>query len=251
MGKIPVNVDDDNIDMLCLSGHKIYGPKGVGALYVRRRNPRVRLVAQIDGGGHERGMRSGTLNVTGIVGLGEACEAVGARSSTSRDEAHALSSARAILKERIYGQPSTTSSSTAHPERTPAGQLLEPLLRLRRRGIAAHGHQATSPSRRARPARPRASSPATCCSAMDVGEELAHSSIRFGIGRTSRREEEVDYAADQRDRPNGQPKLRELSPLYEMVQEGVDLSAPSQWTGRPLDPAFTNQPTGPPLENTN
>ncbi|MBM3975731.1 MAG: IscS subfamily cysteine desulfurase [Planctomycetes bacterium] len=215
-GKIPVDVQADGVDLLCLSAHKLYGPKGVGALYVRRRNPRVRLVAQMDGGGHERGMRSGTLNVPGIVGLGKACE-------IAREEL-ATEAARCIeLRERLHRRITSAldhvhlNGSAEH--RLPGNLNLsfsfvegESLLMGLKDIAVSSGSACTSASLE----------PSHVLRSMDVGDELAHSSIRFGIGRFTTRED-VDYAADQVI--NAVRRLREMSPLYEMVKEGIDLSS--------------------------
>lgn len=220
-GKIPVDVIADNIDMLCLSGHKLYGPKGVGALYVRRRNPRVRLVAQMDGGGHERGMRSGTLNVPGIVGLGAACEL--AMNEMDKDAAHttALRSrfeakvTAALDHVHINGDvehrlPNCTNISFNYVE----GESL--IMGVKDLAVSS-GSACTSASLE----------PSHVLRACGVGDELAHSSIRFGFGRKTT-EEEVDFAADQMI--TAVKRLRELSPLYEMVQEGIDIAS-IDWSG--------------------
>jgi cysteine desulfurase len=221
VGKVPVDVELDHVDLLCLSAHKLYGPKGVGALYVRRKNPRVRLTAQIDGGGHERGMRSGTLNVPGIVGLGKACELArleleseARRARELRDHLH-----QRILKELGYVE------LNGHPtERLPGNLNLsfhfvegESLIMGISDVAVSSGSACTSASLE----------PSHVLRAMDVGEELAHSSIRFGIGRFTTREE-VDYAADALVK--AVRRLREMSPLYELAQEGVDLKT-IQWQG--------------------
>lgn len=220
-GKVPVDVEADHVDLLCLSAHKMYGPKGVGALYVRRKNPRVRLAAQIDGGGHERGMRSGTLNVPGIVGLGKACElarleleAESRRCRELRDHLH-----ERIVKELGYVE------LNGHPtERLPGNLNLsfhfvegESLIMGISDVAVSSGSACTSASLE----------PSHVLRSMDVGEELAHSSIRFGIGRFTTREE-VDYAADAVVK--AVKRLREMSPLFELAQEGVDLKT-IQWQG--------------------
>ena len=215
VGKVPVNVEADHVDLLCLSGHKIYGPKGVGCLYVRRKNPRVRLVAQMDGGGHERGMRSGTLNVPGIVGLGKACElartelsAEAARSSELRDLLEQL-----ITKEldyvflngnREHRLPNCLNLSFPYVE----GESL--IMGIHMLAVSS-GSACTSASLE----------PSHVLRAMAIGDELAHSSIRFGIGRFTTRED-IEFAASEV--VENVRRLRELSPLYEMVKEGVDLS---------------------------
>lgn len=219
VGKVPVDVEADNVDLLCLSGHKIYGPKGVGALYVRRRNPRVRLVAQMDGGGHERGMRSGTLNVPAIVGLGKACEVCEADMDTDRE--HALS-LRTRFEEKVFGALDHVHLN-GHPDhRLPACSNIsfsyvegESMIMGISNLAVSSGSACTSASLE----------PSHVLMSMGVGDELAHSSIRFGFGRFTT-EEDVDAAAEQVIA--AVKRLRELSPLYEMVLEGVDLSK-IQW----------------------
>ncbi len=215
IGKVPVDVKEDNIDLLCLSAHKIYGPKGVGAIYVRRRNPRVRLSAQMDGGGHERGMRSGTMNVPGIVGLGEACELCG--SEMEKDREHALK-LRDRFEKKIFEAldhvhingdtdsrlPNCTNISFNYVE----GESL--IMGVKDIAVSS-GSACTSASLE----------PSHVLRAMRVGDELAHSSIRFGFGRFTT-EEELDFAANQLIETV--QRLRDLSPLYEMVKEGIDLS---------------------------
>lgn len=221
VGKIPVDVEADNVDLLCLSGHKIYGPKGIGILYVRRRNPRVRVVAQIDGGGHERGMRSGTLNVPLIVGLGAACEIAG--QDMEKDAKH-TSELRDHLEQRITAELDFVHLNGDREHRLPNNLNLsfsyvegESLLMGISDIAVSSGSACTSASLE----------PSHVLRAMRVGDELAHSSIRFGIGRYTTKEE-VDYAADQVI--NAVKRLRELSPLYEMAQEGIDLSTVN-WQG--------------------
>ena len=215
VGKIPVDVQKDNIDLLAISGHKIYGPKGVGALYVRRRNPRVQLSAIIDGGGHERGMRSGTLNVPGIVGLGKACEV--AQQEMAQESARLLA-----LRERLrkgleakldevfingsmeHRLPNNLNMSFAYVE----GESL--LMGINDIAVSS-GSACTSATLE----------PSYVLKALGVGEDLAHTSIRFGLGRFNT-EEEVDYVIDKMVQVVS--KLRELSPLYEMAKEGIDIS---------------------------
>ncbi len=215
VGKVPVDVEADHVDMLCLSAHKIYGPKGVGAMYVRRRNPRVRLVAQMDGGGHERGMRSGTLNVPGIVGLGKACqlcrvelETESARCSELRDHLERrITSALDFVHHNgdpVHYLPGNLNLSFAYVEG-------ESLLMGMNDVAVSSGSACTSASLE----------PSHVLRSMDIGDDLAHSSIRFGIGRFTTREE-VDYAADKVI--DAVRRLRAMSPLYEMAQEGVDLA---------------------------
>ena len=220
-GKIPVDVEADGVDLLCVSAHKIYGPKGVGFLYVRRKNPRVRLVAQMDGGGHERGMRSGTLNVPGIVGLGKAAEV--AREDLEKDAAHSLAM-RERFEKRVFAALDHVHINGDEDERLPGCSNLsfayvegESLIMGIKDLAVSSGSACTSASLE----------PSHVLQSMGVGDELAHSSIRFGFGRFTT-EDEVDFAADQVIAAVS--KLRELSPLYEMVQEGVDLSTVN-WTG--------------------
>ncbi|MCC7496879.1 MAG: IscS subfamily cysteine desulfurase [Bryobacterales bacterium] len=220
VGRVPVNVIDENIDLLSISAHKIYGPKGVGALYVRRRNPRVQLTAQMDGGGHERGMRSGTLNVPGIVGLGEAC---GICQREMAEETIRLKGLRDRLKARLEASldevyvngtmehrlPNNLSMSFAYVE----GESL--LMGINDVAVSS-GSACTSATLE----------PSYVLKAMGAGDDLAHSSIRFGLGRFTT-EEEVDYVAGRVTEVVR--KLRELSPLYEMAREGVNLKN-YQWT---------------------
>src|ERR1700723_1487685 len=198
VGKIPVDMQKDGIDLMSISAHKIYGPKGVGALYVRRKNPRVQLAAQIDGGGHERGMRSGTLNVPGIVGLGKACELCGQEMAA---ESAKLFKLRERLRESIMSRLDETFINGSMEKRLP-----------RINDIAvSSGSACTSATLE----------PSYVLKALGVGEDLAHTSIRFGLGRFNT-EEEVDYVADRVVETVS--RLRELSPLYEMAKEGVDVS---------------------------
>jgi cysteine desulfurase len=220
VGKIPVNVGTDGIDLLSLTGHKVYGPKGAGALYVRRRSPRVQLTAQMDGGGHERGMRSGTLNVPGIVGLGAAIE-IAQREMV--EESKRLSYLRDKLKDTILNNldevyingtmehhlPHSLNISFAYVE----GESL--LMGINDIAVSS-GSACTSATLE----------PSYVLKALGAGDDLAHSSIRFGLGRFNT-EEEVDYVAGKVIEVVR--KLRELSPLYEMAKEGVDLSK-MQWT---------------------
>ena len=214
VGKVPVNVIDENIDMLSISAHKMYGPKGVGALYVRRRNPRVQLTSQVDGGGHERGMRSGTLNVPGIVGLGEACALC---QKEMAEEAVRLKALRDRLKVRLeaaldevyvngtmeHRLPNSLSMSFAYVE----GESL--LMGINDVAVSS-GSACTSATLE----------PSYVLKALGTGDDLAHSSIRFGIGRFNT-EAEVDYVADRVTQVVR--KLRQLSPLYEKANEGVDV----------------------------
>ena len=220
-GKIPVNVDEAGVDLMCASGHKMYGPKGVGFLYVRRKNPRVRLVAQMDGGGHERGMRSGTLNVPGIVGLGAAADV--ARQDLEKDAKHSLK-LRERFEARVFKALDQVFINGDKDNRLPGCSNLsfayvegESLIMGIPELAVSSGSACTSASLE----------PGHVLQSMGVGDELAHSSIRFGFGRLTT-EEETDYAADQIIR--AVIKLRELSPLYEMALEGIDLSQVN-WTG--------------------
>ncbi|MEX8547123.1 MAG: IscS subfamily cysteine desulfurase [Mucilaginibacter sp.] len=215
VGKIPVNVIEDGIDLLALSGHKMYGPKGVGALYVRRKNPRVKVTAQMDGGGHERGMRSGTLNVPGIVGLGKACELArlemdqdAKRLSALRDK---LEAALTQLEEsyvngnREHRLPHTTNISFKYVEGEGLMMAMKDL-------AVSSGSACTSASLE----------PSYVLKSLGLSDDLAHSSIRFGLGRFTT-EEEVDRAIEVTR--NAVTHLRELSPLWEMFKEGIDLDS--------------------------
>jgi cysteine desulfurase len=220
VGKIPVNVLEDNIDLLSISAHKIYGPKGVGALYVRRKNPRVQLTAQIDGGGHERGMRSGTLNVPGIVGLGEAC-AICEREMP--EEAARLKAMRDWLKNKLESELDEVTVNGSMEHRLPNNLNMsfayvegESLLMGINDVAVSSGSACTSATLE----------PSYVLKALGMGDDLAHSSIRFGIGRFNT-QEEIEYTANKLIEVVR--KLRELSPLYELVKEGVDLSK-VQWT---------------------
>jgi cysteine desulfurase len=215
VGKIPVDVQKDNIDLLAISAHKIYGPKGVGALYVRRRNPRVQLSAIIDGGGHERGMRSGTLNVPGIVGLGKACEVCQQEMAQEGERLRGLRERlRAGLEAKLdevfingsmeHRLPNNLNMSFAYVE----GESL--LMGINDVAVSS-GSACTSATLE----------PSYVLKALGVGEDLAHTSIRFGLGRFTT-QEEVDYVVDKMVQVV--TKLRELSPLYEMAKEGVDIS---------------------------
>jgi cysteine desulfurase len=215
VGKISVDVQRDNIDMLSISAHKLYGPKGVGALYVRRRNPRVQLSAVIDGGGHERGMRSGTLNVTGIVGFGKACELCRLEMDA---EAERLRGLRDRLKDAIMGSLDETYINGSMTHRLPHSINIsfayvegESLLMGINDIAVSSGSACTSATLE----------PSYVLKALGVGEDLAHTSIRFGLGRFNT-EEEVDYVAARV--VETVTRLRELSPLYEMAKEGVDIS---------------------------
>jgi cysteine desulfurase len=220
-GKIPVDVEKMGIDLLSLTAHKMYGPKGVGALYVRRRNPRVRLAPIVHGGGHERGMRSGTLNVPGIVGFGKAAEIAKARMEL--DTAHSKR-----LRDKLWNAISSRVDEVhlnGHPtERLPHNLNVsfayvegESLMMGIKELAVSSGSACTSASLE----------PSYVLKSIGVGDELAHSSIRFSVGRNTT-DEEIDYAIERVVATV--QKLRELSPLYEMVKEGVDLKS-VVWTG--------------------
>jgi cysteine desulfurase len=219
VGKIPVDVQAMGIDLLSLSGHEIYGPKGVGALYVRKKDPRVRLEAIIDGGGHERGMRSGTLPVQQIVGLGAACELCREELPT---ETPRLIRLREKLKDGIMSQLSDVHLNGHPTERLPGNLNLsfafvegEGLMMGIKDIAVSSGSACTSASLE----------PSYVLKALGVGDELAHSSIRFGLGRFTT-EDEVDYTTEAVVREVN--RLRAMSPLYEMAQQGIDLST-VQW----------------------
>ncbi len=216
VGKIPVDVIKDGIDLMAFTSHKMYGPKGVGALYVRRKNPRVKVTAQMDGGGHERGMRSGTLNVPGIVGFGKAAEL--ARLEMEQD-AKRLSALRDKLEtellkieesyvngNRQHRLPHVTNISFKHVE----GEGL--LMGFNKNIALSSGSACTSASLE----------PSYVLKALGLGDDLAHSSLRFGLGRFTT-EEQIDYTIEQITQTV--LKLREMSPLWEMYKEGIDLNA--------------------------
>jgi cysteine desulfurase len=219
IGKVPVNVIKDNIDLMSITAHKIYGPKGVGALYVRRKNPRVQITAQIDGGGHERGMRSGTLNVPGIVGLGAACELA---MNEMPEESKRLAYLRDKLRKKFEDNLDEIHINGTMEHRLPGNLNMsfvyvegESLLMGINDIAVSSGSACTSATLE----------PSYVLKALGLGDDVAHSSIRFGIGRFNT-EAEIDYIADKLiDTVN---KLRELSPLYEMVKEGIDLKK-IQW----------------------
>jgi cysteine desulfurase len=221
VGKIPVDVNKDGIDLMAFTAHKMYGPKGVGALYVRRKNPRVKVTAQMDGGGHERGMRSGTLNVPGIVGFGKACElcmlemqADTERISKLRDKLE--SSLTQIEESYVNGNkqhrlPHVTNISFKHVE----GEGL--LMGFNKNIALSSGSACTSASLE----------PSYVLKALGLGDDLAHSSLRFGLSRFTT-EEEIDYTI--KSISETVLKLREMSPLWEMYKEGIDLNT-IEWTG--------------------
>src|SRR6201988_4871886 len=215
VGQIPVDVQKDNIDLLAISAHKFYGPKGVGALYVRRRNPRVQLSAIIDGGGHERGMRSGTLNVPGIVGLGKAAELC---QQEMAKESERLLGLRERLRKGLEAKLDEVFINGSMEHRLPNNLNMsfvyvegESLLMGINDIAVSSGSACTSATLE----------PSYVLKALGVGEDLAHTSIRFGLGRFNTREE-VDYVIKRVVEVVS--RLRELSPLYEMAKEGVALS---------------------------
>jgi cysteine desulfurase len=219
VGKVPIDVIADSIDVLSLSGHKIYGPKGVGALYVRRKNPRVQIAAQIDGGGHERGMRSGTLNVPGIVGLGKASEIALAEMDS---EAPRLRGLRDRLRDKLEAELDYVHVNGSMEHHLPGNLNMsfvyvegESLLMGINDVAVSSGSACTSASLE----------PSYVLKALGLGDDVAHSSIRFGLGRFNT-EAEVDYVAAKVI--DVVKKLRQLSPLYEMVQDGIDLTK-IQW----------------------
>jgi cysteine desulfurase len=216
VGKLPIDVEEMPIDIMSISAHKMYGPKGVGALYVRSKNPRIRLTAQMDGGGHERGMRSGTLNVPGIVGLGKACELA---EQESAEESRRLLGLRNRLRDKICGGLDEVHINGSMEHRL-AGSLNlsfayvegESLLMGINDVAVSSGSACTSASLE----------PSYVLKALGTADELAHSSIRFGLGRFNT-EAEVDYVAARVIETVR--RLRELSPLYEMAKDGVDLKS--------------------------
>ena len=216
VGKIAVDVNKDGIDLMAFTAHKMYGPKGIGALYVRRKNPRVKVTAQMDGGGHERGMRSGTLNVPGIVGFGKACE-------LCRLEMEADSKRISILRDKLETElmkleeayingstehrlPHVTNISFKHVEG--AGLLMG----FNKNIALSSGSACTSASLE----------PSYVLKALGLGDDLAHSSLRFGLGRFTN-EEQIDYTVKAISETV--LKLRDMSPLWEMYKEGIDLNS--------------------------
>ncbi len=218
VGKVPVDFEKAGIDLASISAHKIYGPKGVGAIYVRSKGPRVRLTPQMDGGGHERGMRSGTLNVTGIVGLGAACEIAG---KEMPEEARRLTLLRSQLQAGLFERLDEIYVNGHPTERLPGNLNVsfayvegESLLMGINDIAVSSGSACTSATLE----------PSYVIRALGIGDELAHSSIRFGLGRFNTLEE-VDYVTDRVSKEV--KRLREMSPLYEMAKEGVDLKSVS------------------------
>lgn len=219
VGKIPVDVRADGIDLLAMTAHKMYGPKGIGALYVRRKNPRVKVTAQMDGGGHERGMRSGTLNVPGIVGLGKACELC---MNEMQQDAERLGKLRDKLEtsllqleeayvngDKEHRLPHVSNISFKYVE----GEGL--LMGFNKEIALSSGSACTSASLE----------PSYVLKALGLGDDLAHSSLRFGLGRYTT-EDQIDYTIEQVSKTV--LKLREMSPLWEMFKEGVDMES-VQW----------------------
>jgi cysteine desulfurase len=216
VGKIPVDVEKAGVDLASISAHKIYGPKGIGALYVRSKGPRVRISPQMDGGGHERGMRSGTLNVTGIVGLGAACEIAG---KEMPDETLRLLELRSQLQAGLFERLDEIYVNGHPTERLPGNLNVsfayvegESLLMGINDIAVSSGSACTSATLE----------PSYVIRALGIDDELAHSSIRFGLGRFNTLEE-VDYVTDRVSKEV--KRLREMSPLYEMAKEGIDLKS--------------------------
>ena len=214
VGKIPVDVNADGIDLMAFSAHKMYGPKGVGALYVRRKNPRVKVTSQMDGGGHERGMRSGTLNVPGIVGLGKACELCRLEMT---EEATRLSALRDKLEASLTTMEESyvngnTQNRLPHVANISFKYVEGEGLMMAMKDLAvSSGSACTSASLE----------PSYVLKSLGLSDDLAHSSIRFGLGRFTT-EEEIDYAIENTKKAVNH--LRDLSPLWEMFKEGIDLS---------------------------
>ncbi|AII53318.1 IscS subfamily cysteine desulfurase [Hymenobacter sp. APR13] len=213
VGKIPVDVIADGIDLMAFTAHKMYGPKGVGALYVRRKNPRVKVTAQMDGGGHERGMRSGTLNVPGIVGLGKACEL--AKQEMAADTARLSTLRDRLEKELLTLEESYVNGSVKH--RLPHVANIsfkyvegEGLMMGVKDLAVSSGSACTSASLE----------PSYVLKALGLSDDLAHSSLRFGLSRFTT-DEQIDYAINHVK--EAVTKLREMSPLWEMFKEGIDL----------------------------
>ncbi len=216
VGKIPVDVNKDGIDLMAFTAHKMYGPKGVGALYVRRKNPRVKVTAQIDGGGHERGMRSGTLNVPGIVGFGKACEIC---LNEMEEETKRISKLRDKLQTELlkveesylngdkeHKLPHVTNISFKYVE----GEGL--MMGFNKNIAVSSGSACTSASLE----------PSYVLKALGLGDDLAHSSLRFGLGRFTT-EDQIDYTIEQVTKTVN--KLRDMSPLWEMYKEGIDMNS--------------------------
>ncbi|MFZ2061825.1 MAG: IscS subfamily cysteine desulfurase [Candidatus Binatus sp.] len=216
IGKVPVDFEKAGVDLASITAHKIYGPKGIGALYVRSKGPRVRISPQMDGGGHERGMRSGTLNVPGIVGLGAACEIAG---KEMPDEAQRLIQLRSQLQAGLFERLDEIYVNGHPTERLPGNLNVsfayvegESLLMGINDIAVSSGSACTSATLE----------PSYVIRALGIDDELAHSSIRFGLGRFNTLEE-VDYVTDRVSKEV--KRLREMSPLYEMAKEGIDLKS--------------------------
>ncbi len=229
VGKLPLDVEAMNIDLLSMSAHKMYGPKGIGALYVRAKGPRVRLTPIIDGGGHERGFRSGTLNVPGIVGFGKACELC---REGMADEAQRLLGLRERLREGLFSQLDDIFLN-GHPVHRLPGNLNVSFAYVEGESLLMGLNGSTHPIAVAESEPPIAVSSGSACTsatlepsyvlkALGVGDDLAHTSIRFGLGRFNT-VEEVDYVTNRV--VHEVRRLRELSPLYEMAKEGIDLKS--------------------------
>jgi cysteine desulfurase len=216
VGKVPMDVIKQNLDLVSISAHKMYGPKGVGALYVRRKSPRVQLSPIIDGGGHERGMRSGTLNVPGIAGLGKACAIC---DEEMPQESRRLAGLRDRLRDKIMNGLDEVYINGTMEHRLPQNLNIsfayvegESLLMGINDIAVSSGSACTSATLE----------PSYVLKALGTGDDLAHSSIRFGLGRFNT-DAEVDYVADRVIETVS--RLRELSPLYEMAKEGIDLKS--------------------------
>jgi cysteine desulfurase len=222
IGKIPIDVKEQNIHLMSISGHKVYGPKGIGAIYVRRRDPRVRLAIQMHGGGHERGNRSGTLAVPLIVGLGKACEL--AAEDLTNGEVERVRAMRDRLMNEINAALPECHVNGSMEHRLPNNLNMsfsyvegESLLMGINDIAVSSGSACTSASLE----------PSYVLKALGVGDELAHTSIRFGLGRFTT-DDEVDYTVKRIVEVVS--RLRELSPLWEMAQEGIDISK-VEWPG--------------------
>jgi len=216
IGKVPVDVEKAGVDLASITAHKIYGPKGIGAIWVRSKGPRIRISPQMDGGGHERGMRSGTLNVPGIVGLGAACEIAG---KEMPDEAQRLIELRSQLQAGLFERLDEIYVNGHPTERLPGNLNVsfayvegESLLMGINDIAVSSGSACTSATLE----------PSYVIRALGIDDELAHSSIRFGLGRFNTLEE-VDYVTDRVSKEV--KRLREMSPLYEMAKEGIDLKS--------------------------
>jgi cysteine desulfurase len=219
VGKIPVDVNTDGIDLMAFTAHKMYGPKGVGALYVRRKNPRVKVTAQLDGGGHERGMRSGTLNVPGIVGFGKACELARLEMASDTERISKLrdkleNALKQIDESYVNGNPAhrlphVSNISFKYVE----GEGL--MMGFNQDIALSSGSACTSASLE----------PSYVLKALGLGDDLAHSSLRFGLGRYTT-EEQIDFTI--KAVTDTVLKLREMSPLWEMFKEGIDIDS-IQW----------------------